>query len=457
MSLSVFFRECRQIVVVGMPIFIAQLTQIGMNVVDTLMAGQYSAEALAAIAVAGSIWFPLTLLAVGCLLALPGMSAQLAGARQPERAVHLLHQGLVLGVLLSVFLASIIYCISWRLDIFALDARLASMSGEYMRALLPGIPAFLLFVVNRSYLEGYALTRPAMLVSIFALLANIPCNYAFIYGRWGMPELGATGCGVATSICFWIMACALVAYARMFARRHVSLAEQPFVLDRGLVASIVRIGLPNAFSICLESSLYALTALLLAPLGAIVVAGHQVTMSYAGVVFTVPLAIGMTSTIRVGQYLGASKVLHARMAALGGIGVGLLCAMLTTFVTIVFREDIVHLYNNDAAVLALACDLMLLCAAYQVFDVLQIICCGILRGYNDTRIISVVCSFAYGVIGLPGGYVLARTDWLVPAMGAAGFWVGYLLALLCSASAFLWRVRTLHRLDMATVRGMLVH
>lgn len=454
-TLANLFRESRIILKIGFPVLIAQLTQIGMNFVDTLMSGQYSAEALAAIAVTGSIWFPLTLFAVGCLLALPGMCAQSVGARDFSRTVHLLHQGCVLVCIMSAVLVMLLFGVANFMGAFGLDATLARLAHDYLLTLLPGIPAFLLFVANRSFLEGYGITRPAMLVSALALILNIPCNYALIYGRWGMPEMGAMGCGVATSLCFWFMAVSLALYARFFARTQLEGKIPPFVFDRGVTGALFRVGLPNAFAIFLESALYAMSALLLAPLGTVVVAGHQVTMSYAGVVFTMPLAIGMTITIRVGQYLGAGKLLHARAAAYAGLLLGLLCACIIMLTTVLFRQQIVAVYNSNASVVALACELMLLCAAYQVFDVIQNISCGILRGYNDTRIIFFVCIVAYGIVGLPVGYVLGRTDWLVPALGAAGFWWGYTFALLVSAVAFLLRVRHLHKLNLPFVRAKL--
>ncbi len=455
MTLANLCREALSTIRIGFPVLIAQLTQIGMNFVDTLMSGHYSAEALAAVAVTGSIWLPLTLFAVGCLLALPGMCAQSVGAREVPRTVHLLHQGCVLAGVMSLILVVSLYAVSFYLQVFGLEDTLARIAGEYLRALLPGIPAFLLFVVHRSFLEGFAITRPAMLVGALALLVNIPCNYVFIYGHWGMPELGAAGCGVATSLCYWFMAMSIIVYARYFAIRRLNGEIPGFICERQLICTLFRVGLPNAFAIFLECSLYTISALLLAPLGAIIIAGHQVTMSYAGVVFSVPLAIGMTVTIRVGQYLGAGKLLHARGAAYAALLLGFLCALIIMYVTLAFRQHIVILYNRDETVVGLACELMILCAAYQIFDVLQNICCGILRGYNDTRIISIVCTFAYAFVGLPVGYILGRTDWIVPALGAAGFWWGYIFALLVSASAFLLRVGYLHKQNLSFVRNKL--
>lgn len=456
--------EAKKIFSVGMPVFIAQITQIGMNFVDTVMAGGYSAEALAAVAVASAIWAPVTILAVGTLLVLSAMSAQLIGARRHLSAVHLLRQGVLISLALALVLWTVLHAASHHMAAFGLGEGLARISGEYMRALLPGIPAFLLFINLRSYLEGYSLTRPAMIISLAALALNVPCNYAFIYGRCGMPELGAAGCGVATAVCYVFMVLVLYAYihfARDFrpyrplafrARITLEDAGEGKPVDWPLIGRIFRIGLPNGFAIFFECALYALTALLLAPLGATVVAGHQIAMSWAGIVFAVPLSLAMTATMRVGFHLGAGKFLHARAASFTALLIGLFFALTIMAVTVGFSGPIVRFYNNEPAVCAVAVQLMSWCAAYQICDIVQSIASGILRGYNDTRIISAVCLIGYGVLGLPTGYALARTDLIVPAMGAAGFWAGYLVALAFASVAFLSRIVWLHRLPPAEVR-----
>lgn len=265
--------QARRALRIGLPIFVAQLSQIGMNFADTIMSGHYSAEAMAAVAVDCSIWQPASLLAIGCLLALPGMSAQLIGARRCDRAAHLLKQGLLLSCFLSAILIPALWIISDHLGAFGLKPDLVPQARGYLRALLPGLPGFLFFVNIRSLLEGYSRTRPAMIIGMVCLAINIPCNYAFIYGRFGMPRLGAAGCGVATSICFWFMAVSIFYYVvrdvqfrdmRLFTPDHDS--GTPFI-DLPLILSVLRIGAPNAAAMCLECTLFAVTALLLAPLG----------------------------------------------------------------------------------------------------------------------------------------------------------------------------------------------
>ena len=462
--------EARRFLALGLPVLVTQIAQMGMNFVDTAMTGQASTADMAAVAVSGSIWVPVSLLGMGCLLSLPAMMAHLVGGGEQQRTPHLLRQGLWLSGLLSLVLMGVFAFLSLHLELFGLDAELAPLAAGYLRAMLFGLPGMMLFVNVRGFLEGYARTRPAMLVGLLGLALNVPCNYVLIYGKLGLPQLGAVGCGVATALCYWFMAACMIYYVRrdaqyrdlhpLFlplllprtapacgcgarARDDASPLAAPYTpepvpcrFDFPLIWRILRIGLPGALAVFFEVSLFALSALLLAPLGKVIVAGHQIAMNFAGMVFMLPLSLNITAAIRVGQSVGAGRLGRARLSA---------C-------TALFREQIVHIYNDDPAVTALAMSLLLLGSCYQLVDALQTISIGILRAYNDTRIISLVCFTSYWIIGLPLGFTLARTDWLVPAMGPAGFWISYIVALGFGALCYLIRVHHLHGLDAEAVR-----
>ena len=318
--------EARRFVALGLPVFVAQMSQMGMNFVDTAMTGQSSTADMAAVAVAGSIWNPLSLLGIGCLLSLPAMSAHLVGGGQRSRTPHLLRQGIWLTLVISAILMTVFYVISWHLQSFGLDEELSRLGGGYLRAMLWGLPGFMLFVNVRSFLEGYARTRPAMIIGILGLALNVPCNYVLIYGKLGLPQLGAVGCGVATALCYWFMGLTLALYARREARcRKLGPLFLPLLLPRtagegvearrvdwALVWRIFRIGLPGALAACFEASLFAVTALLLAPLGKVVVAGHQIAMNFSSIVYMLPLSLNITVAIRVGQNLGAGRLERRR-------------------------------------------------------------------------------------------------------------------------------------------------
>ena len=459
--------EARRFIALGLPVFIAQTSQMGMNFVDTAMTGQSSTADMAAVAVAGSIWNPISLLGIGCLLSLPAMTAHLVGGSRRESTPHLLRQGIWLTLAISVLLMCVFYVISRHMDSFGLDEELARLSGGYLRAMLWGLPGFMLFVNVRSFLEGYARTRPAMIIGVLGLALNVPCNYVLIYGKLGLPQLGAVGCGVATALCYWFMALCMIYYVRRDAQyRDLRPLFLPMLLphraggtapvsgrfDFPLIWHVLRIGLPGALAVFFEVSLFAVTALLLAPLGKVIVAGHQIAMNFAGLVFMVPMALNITAAIRVGQSLGAGRLGRARLSARTALVMGAGAAVVIAVCTALFREQIVHVYNDDPEVTTLAMGLLLLASCYQVVDALQTTSIGVLRAYNDTRVISLVCFTSYWVIGLPLGWSLARTDWLVPAMGPAGFWISYIVALGFGALCYLVRVRHLHSLDAESVR-----
>lgn len=459
--------EARLFFIIGLPIFIAQLSQTGMNFADTAMTGQYNAEDMAAVAVAGSIWGPVAVFGIGCLMALPPLSAQFVGAGKIRSAAHLLRQGIWLTLGLSLILMTFFYVISWRLESFGLAPGMAEMAGGYLRALMWGLPGFMFFVNQRSFLEGFSRTRPAMIIGLCGLAFNVPCNYVLIYGKWGFPAMGAVGCGVASAMCYWFMGLAMMFFLRrdpqyrdlrpLFAPwlpwRRKKLAPQGedreaegSVFDLPLMFRALRIGFPSALALFFEVSLFALSAILLAPLGTVMVAGNQIAMNVSMIVFMAPLSISMTATIRVGYCLGARKVAQAKVCAFTAMTLAVSFALLMCAATILFRTNIVHIYNDDPEVTQLAMRLLLFTAAYQILDGLQMAGIGVLRGYNDTRIISVICFAAYWIIGLPLGYALARTNWIVPALGAEGFWISYLAALGFSAVAYWLRVRYLHSL-----------
>ncbi len=465
--ISTFFSplEAKRLMQLGLPIFIAQLSAVGMSLVDTIMTGQASSTDMAAVAVATSVWNPISLFGVGVLLAISPLSAQLVGEKEEHKTPHLMRQGICCALLLSIPLMLLFQYISYHMGLFDLSPPLVDLSGGYLRAVLWGLPFFYLFVCVRGFVEGFSLTKPAMYIGIIALLLNIPVNYILIYGHLGFPALGAVGCGVATAFCFIFMGVSMTAYVCLAKRfkhlgnlftpllrkNHEAHADAPR-FDAAVIRRIFRIGLPGALAMLFEITLFAASALAIAPLGTVIVAGHQVASSVAAVLFMVPLSIGITATIRVSHYLGAGQYIHARYTAWTAICLGLLIACIGATMTYFFRETIVSIYNDEADVVNLAVTLLLYAASFQIVDSLQMIGIGILRGYNDTRIISIVSFVVYWVIGFPLGYILCHKDWIIPPIGAAGFWVGFIVALSLCSFCFLWRILHLHRMSPDMVK-----
>lgn len=249
---------------------------------------------------------------------------------------------------------------------------------------------------------------------------NIPVNYIFIYGHFGMPELGGVGCGVATAAVYWVMFLAMVSYIkRARSMRDIRNEKGTAKPDPAVMKRLIQLGLPIALALFFEVTLFAVVALLVSPLGIVDVAGHQIALNFSSLMFVLPMSLAAAVTIRVGYRLGQGSTLDAQTAARTGLMVGVCMATLTAIFTVSLREQIALLYNDNPEVVTLAQHLMLLAAVYQISDSIQVIGSGILRGYKDTRSIFYITFTAYWVLGLPSGYILALTDLVVEPMGPA--------------------------------------
>lgn len=442
-----YFIEARQLLALAIPVILAQIAQTAMGFVDTVMAGGYSATDMAAVAIGTSIWLPAILFGHGLLLALTPTIAQLNGSGRRDRIAHQVRQGFWLAGMVSVLVMVVLWNAGYIIHaMHNIDPQLADKAVGYLRALLWGAPGYLCFQVARNQCEGLARTKPGMVIGFIGLLVNIPVNYIFIYGHYGMPELGGVGCGVATASVYWVMFASMLLYVkRAHAMRDIQHAQHFGKPDWAVIKRLTQLGLPIALALFFEVTLFAVVALLVSPLGIVDVAGHQIALNFSSLMFVLPMSLAAAVTIRVGYRLGQGSTLDAQTSAWTGIAVGVCMAVVTAIFTVVMRKHIALLYNDNPQVVALASFLMLLAAVYQISDSIQVIGSGVLRGYKDTRSIFFITFIAYWVLGLPSGYVLALTDLVVEPMGPAGFWTGFIIGLTSAAIMMFWRMRYLQR------------
>ena len=439
--------EARQLLALAIPVIVAQVAQTAMGFVDTVMAGGYSATDMAAVAIGTSIWLPAILFGHGLLLALTPVIAQLNGSGRRDRVAHQVRQGFWLAGGVSVLIMIVLWNAGYIIRaMHNIDPALADKAVGYLRALLWGAPGYLFFQVARNQCEGLAKTKPGMVMGFIGLLVNIPVNYIFIYGHFGMPELGGVGCGVATAAVYWVMFGSMLTYIKharsMRDIRNDTTFSTP---DWSMLTRLTQLGLPIALALFFEVTLFAVVALLVSPLGIIDVAGHQIALNFSSLMFVLPMSLAAAVTIRVGFRLGQGSTLDAQTAARTGLGVGVCMAVCTALFTVLLREQIALLYNDNPEVVTLASHLMLLAAIYQISDSIQVIGSGVLRGYKDTRSIFFITFIAYWVLGLPCGYILALTDLVVDRMGPAGFWMGFIIGLTSAAIMMMLRMRFLQR------------
>ena len=444
--------ETARLLQLALPLMGAQLAQMGMGVTDVIMAGRYSSADLAGVALGGSIFWPVLLMMMGLVLAITPTVSQLNGAGSYAAIGGVIRQGLWLalgGGLLAAIILSNIGPVYTLMDV---DPVAVAISVPYLQMGAYGVPALLCFFCLRFLADGMGFTRPALYIAICALALKIPLNYVLIYGKFGFPEMGGVGCGVAQAIVMWLQ---LILILIVVTRRRFRITGwfDHFSWPRwDLIKPLLILGLPIGATIFAEMGLFAFTTLLLGPFGAEVVASHTIAMNINGILFMPPLALGMAATIRIGHRIGAGEIPQARTTAGIVICSTLIAALIGSLLIFVFRGQLVGFYTTETAVYELSFILLLFVVFFLVFDATQATTLGALRGYKDTRTPLLMALFSYWAIGLSTGCILGFGI-LGKPMGVYGFWIGLAAGVGVAALLLgyrLWRVSG----DVALVRRL---
>lgn len=438
---NLFTRESGALLYLSIPILLTQIATQAMGFVDTTMAGQVSPADLAAIALGTSLWIPVLLLLRGIIMALTPVVAYLRGARHFEgisvKFFQMLWLALLATILLIAYLASAKPILEW----INVAPEVIPITSDYAIALAFGVPGIALFYTLNGFCEGMNNTRAPMIISVIGLLVNIPVNYILIYGKFGLPEMGAVGCGWATSLVYWLMSGMLYSYIKghhhyknilHFAHAKPSAKE---------MFHLLRLGLPIGLNIAICGSIFSVIALMIGRLGTENIAAAQIALNISSLTYVIPMSISFGITIRVGHALGEKNESAAIERSKNGILIAGLISLISVATFLLFPEWIIQLYTTDPAVSATAAILLTFTAMYQFSDALQTSANGALRGYKDTKIPMVLAIVSYWGLALPLGIVLGLTDHIVPAMGEKGFWIGILTGLTVAAILMLLRLR----------------
>jgi multidrug resistance protein, MATE family len=428
--------ELRGLLLLAGPLVVNQLGQVGMHTADTIMVGPLGAAPLAAVGLGSALHHFALLLATGTIMGMAPLVSQAFGAGEIERCRATLVQGAWLAIILSVPVA--LYCLAGRELSLLLgqDAEVARLTGGYLRAVAASIPPALLFVAARQYLEGMGHATAPMVVTFIGLAVNVAANRVLIYGIEGwVAPMGVVGAGWATTIVRWFM---LIAIAALLAG-HRSLPSLGVSL-RPAYAGIRRIfsvGAPVGAQFGLEVGLFSFAAVMMGWLGPLELAAHQVTINIAATTFMVALGASIAGSIRVGQHIGGMRPRAVRRAVIStyivSVGFMLCCALLF----ILAPRLLLGLYTPHDDIIALGVRLLLIAAAFQVFDGAQVAGISVLRGAGDTRMPMIIAGLGYWCVGLPVGWILAfRTG-----LGPVGIWAGLSIGLAAVALLLLLRAR----------------
>ena len=422
----------------AIPVVVGMVASFSMNFFDTLMAGRLPDKeiALAGIATGGAIWSAMLMFVLGVLMALQPVVAQVDGAGNRSEGGAAARQGMWIALAVSVPFVLFLRSGGPMLQWMAVGADIVPTAIEYMNAISWGAPGMCLLLTLRFFSEGSGYTRPTMYMGLLGIMLNVPLNYVLMFGKLGLPALGAEGCGVATSIVIWAQLLMMFFYVRWHAHfKEFELFKRWDWPQWAEISKLLKIGLPIGTGIFVEGSLFIGAALLIARLGALPASAHLIAINYSALMFMIPLGLASAVTTRVGNALGRGEPEAARYAGLIGLLIVLFTQTLSAASMIIFPKFIVSIYTNDPAITSIAVGLLFYSAIFQYADGIQICAAGALRGLKDTVVPMFINMVSYLLVGLSVGYYLTFNK----AMGPAGMWIGMIVGLSFGAVLLLGR------------------
>lgn len=416
---------------VAVPLVGANLAQMAMGVTDTIMVGYLGGAPLAAAGLGSALYFTVVVLVQGVVSAVSPLAAHALGAGDPGRAGRIAGGGLALAVVAGLPLAAAMAVLDRLLAGLGYDPALAGEVGAFLRAIAWGAPGFIVFAALRGFLA--AARHPGAVVAVVALClpANAALNWLLIFGHFGLPPLGIAGSGLASAINQWLMAAGLaLAVGALPGLRRYRLFAAAGTARWREIREILALGLPIGGIMGIEIGVFVSASVLIGLLGADALGAHQIVLTFASLTFMVPLGIGQAATVRVAGELGAGDRAAARRAVAVALALGIAFMAGAAILLWTAPQQIVGLYISRAdpanrAIVALAIRLCAIAALFQVFDGIQTISAGALRGYRDTAVPMLLAAVGYWAIGFAVGAALA----LPLGYGVIGFWWGLALGL----------------------------
>jgi len=429
-------RELAALVTLAIPVVLSELGWMAQGVVDTIMVGRLGPAAIGAVALGNAVFYTPSLFGIGLLLSLDTVVSQAFGRKDYDDCHRWLAQGIYLALAITPPLVLLILAASFGLIHFGIAPEVAVPGAAYMRMLAWSLPPLLVYGATRRYLQGVGQVRVITVTYILANLLNWAGNWALIYGHLGFPAMGVRGSALSTVVARVGMAVALIGFAWRYERKRGHPLFRHWAgpqLDR--IRALIRLGLPAAGQIVMEVGAWNTATLSAGWLTPIALATHQIAINYASVTYMVPLGVSAAAAVAVGHAVGAGDLPRARRAGWLAIGIGTAFMIVAALVFWAIPGPLIELFTRDPRVLAIGPGLLGIAAAFQIFDGVQTVCTGSLRGLGETRTPMVANFIGYWILGLPLGLFLCfGLGW-----GIYGTWIGLTLALIVISSILLHR------------------
>jgi MATE family, multidrug efflux pump len=440
-KLAILRREIPPLAALAWPLALANLGWMTMGIVDTVMVGRVSAEAIGAVSLGGVIFSTAGIFGGGVLLGLDALVPQAYGGGDVEDCHRSLWNSVYLTIPLSAILMAALWLLMPLMKHWEINPAVLRQAIPYLNALIWGTPPLLLYFAFRGYLQGMNIVKPMMFALISANAVNVAGDWALIFGHLGAPAMGAEGAGWATCFSRVYLALSLGASVWYYDRRHsISLFQVSLAPDWARIWRLFRVGLPAALQILVEIGVFAVATALIARLDAVSLAAHQIALNTVSFTFMVPLGVGAAAAVRVGQALGRGDAKGARDSGWAALVLGASFMACAAVVLWAAPELVARIYTPERAVVRVSASLLVIAGFFQLFDGLQTVATGALRGAGDTQTPMICHLVAYWALGLPVGYYFCFSK----GWGANGLWTGLAMALILIGLVLViaWRRKT---------------
>src|ERR1700722_18571045 len=428
--------ELGAMVKLAVPVVLSELGWMIMGVVDTMMVGRLGPSAIGAVALGNAVCYTPSMFGIGVLLGLDTLVSQAYGRKDYDEC----HRWLAQGVYLAAFIAPVIMVALWIASYsyarVGIAPEVATPAGAYLRVLNWSTLPLLLYGASRRYLQGVGQVHVITVTFIVANLLNWLGNWVLIYGKWGAPAMGVAGSALSTVLARIFMALALIGFAWRYERsRGHPLFRHWAGPSLAKLKQLIRLGAPAAAQIVFEVGAWNLATFAAGWLTPVALASHQIALNYAALTYMVPLGISAAAAVAVGHAVGAGDAHRARRAGWLALALGTGFMLCAGIVFLIAPRPLIALFSTDAQIMAVGPSLMVIAAAFQIFDGIQTVSTGALRGLGETRVPMVANLVGYWVMGLPLGFILC----FVFKWGIYGMWIGLTLALVVIATTLLVR------------------
>jgi MATE family multidrug resistance protein len=440
-------QDIRALLRLAVPIASVQVGLMLMGVADLMFVGHVSSRELAAAALGNLYIYGLAGCGMGVVWAVDPIVSQAMGAGDREAAALGIQRGLLLGALLGVSMT--LLCIPAGAVYVALrqPADVIPRAAAFVHTSAVSLGAMLLFITLRQSLQAMKHTHTIVGTIVAANVLNLALNWVFVFGNLGAPAMGAVGSALSSAISRYFMLVLLV----LLSGRQLGPMLKPWrreALARGPLARMLRIGIPIGLQNSVEYTTFATISVFAGWFGADAIAGHQVAINLASLMYMVPMGVGSAASVLVGHAIGAGDLPHARRVAASALLAGAGFMALSACVLLAFPHAFASAYTSVPGVVAVASALIPIAGVFQVFDGLQVVAAGVLRGAGDTRASLISNLLGFWLVGMPVSLLLG----FKAGLGVVGLWWGFVAGLAAVAVFLVGRVRVLLSRPVARVR-----